>query len=240
MTPPTREQVEALLALDEKATPGPWATSPENPRLHKFVEGPSTNDAIPSPDVVCTAAYSDRYFEDDDANMDLIAAARNLIRPLAEAYLAGLDAKPIDMILQCPACGLQHIDAPSEGWDNPPHRSHLCHGCGSIWRPADVATNGVEHIKTFGSADTPRLIRTAPAAILTILDALGKARGEVERLSSEEQVVARTYPDHVTLEVALRDRIAKKDAELATLRAEVERWRGEGDALLAKLEDRKP
>src|SRR5574340_600312 len=26
-----------------------------------------------------------------------------------------------------------------KGWDNPPHRSHLCHGCGHIWRPADVA-----------------------------------------------------------------------------------------------------
>ena len=88
--------------------------------------------------------------------------------------------KPIDMILHCPACGVQHIDAPSpdipgivvrEGrltrvpcvvkandsaaWTNPPHRSHLCHGCGHIWRPADVPTNGVRAIQTKGKADSP-------------------------------------------------------------------------------------
>ena len=37
---------------------------------------------------------------------------------------------PIDMVLHCPACGLQHIDGPDErtpGWTNAPHRSHLCH-----------------------------------------------------------------------------------------------------------------
>jgi hypothetical protein len=60
----------------------------------------------------------------------------------------------VDMILNCPACGLQHIDAPSEGWDNPPHRSHACLGCGEIWRPADFPTNGVATIETRGKADT--------------------------------------------------------------------------------------
>lgn len=75
---------------------------------------------------------------------------------------------PIDMVLHCPACGMQHIDAPEElpmpmpgsafegsaGWTNPPHRSHLCHGCGHIWRPADVPTNGVAAVKTKGEADS--------------------------------------------------------------------------------------
>jgi len=61
---------------------------------------------------------------------------------------------PIPMLLWCPKCNEQHIDAPSEGWDNPPHRSHLCHACGCIWRPADVATTGVADIKTAGDADT--------------------------------------------------------------------------------------
>lgn len=81
---------------------------------------------------------------------------------------------PIDMVLYCPACGLKHIDAPDlcpecpggqcmcvrqgEKWTNPPHRSHLCHGCGCIWRPADVPTNGVEAVKTQGKHDVaPRL-----------------------------------------------------------------------------------
>lgn len=61
---------------------------------------------------------------------------------------------PINMLLWCPQCNEQHIDAPSEGWNNPPHRSHLCHECGCIWRPADVATNGVAEVKTAGDADT--------------------------------------------------------------------------------------
>lgn len=74
---------------------------------------------------------------------------------------------PIDMVLYCPNCGMQHIDQPenfttdedaSEVWENPPHRSHLCRtedgGCGTIWRPADVPTNGVAALKTKGNADT--------------------------------------------------------------------------------------
>lgn len=64
---------------------------------------------------------------------------------------------PIDMLLWCPACHTQHVDEPderTEGWVNPPHRSHLCHHCGTIWRPADVPTNGVAAISTRGKADT--------------------------------------------------------------------------------------
>lgn len=76
---------------------------------------------------------------------------------------------PIDMVLHCPECHTQHIDAPHElftkgstldfvdvttAWRNPPHRSHLCHHCGTIWRPADVPTNGVQSIKTRGEKDT--------------------------------------------------------------------------------------
>lgn len=86
---------------------------------------------------------------------------------------------PIDMLLYCPSCGMQHIDEPdhpyyagkttAEGftprWDNPPHRSHLCHDCGCIWRPADVATNGVAELKTKGKADTwKRGVATIAAA----------------------------------------------------------------------------
>lgn len=84
---------------------------------------------------------------------------------------------PVDMVLHCPHCHHQHIDAPeisskmvkslngmpitkdderrhAARWKNPPHRSHLCHNCGFQWRPADVHTNGVEAIKTRGQNDT--------------------------------------------------------------------------------------
>lgn len=77
-------------------------------------------------------------------------------------------ARPVDMVLFCPDCGLQHIDGPDvlDGtvrvrgedvpiWNNPPHTSHLCHGCGHIWRPADVPTNGVESVVTCGKNDSP-------------------------------------------------------------------------------------
>lgn len=62
---------------------------------------------------------------------------------------------PIDMIIVCFNCGERHIDKPDpkKGWTNPPHKSHLCHKCGAIFRPADVCTNGVSDIKTKGKND---------------------------------------------------------------------------------------
>lgn len=94
-------------------------------------------------------------------------------RPKASRALFSVPApgdSPLDMVLYCPSCGLQHIDEPEHGhlisggpnagrvragWSNPPHRSHLCHGCGHIWRPADVPTNGVSAVKTQGKNDSP-------------------------------------------------------------------------------------
>ena len=62
----------------------------------------------------------------------------------------------LPMMLHCPQCRFQHIDAPrpEQGWTNPPHKSHLCHICKTIWRPADVPTEGVAATATRGTADT--------------------------------------------------------------------------------------
>lgn len=70
--------------------------------------------------------------------------------------MATAEASPIPMVLHCPRCGAQHIDAPEPeiGWENPPHRSHSCHGCQTVWRPADVLTTGVAAIETRGKADS--------------------------------------------------------------------------------------
>lgn len=81
--------------------------------------------------------------------------------------LSAQSSIPIPMLLFCPKCGEQHVDAPEDhevdkgshvdvvaDWSNPPHRSHLCHACGTIWRPTDVATTGVKAIETRGKADT--------------------------------------------------------------------------------------
>lgn len=84
------------------------------------------------------------------------------------------DEKPIPMILHCPKCKEQHIDEPSEEWDNPPHRSHACQtpGCGCIWRPADVATTGVLSITTKGKSDNwhPDLTLNAACVVLDATD----------------------------------------------------------------------
>lgn len=69
--------------------------------------------------------------------------------------LVSSSPRPIPMVLHCPRCGVQHVDAPEpdRNWDNPPHKSHLCASCGTIWRPADVQTTGVAAIATKGAAD---------------------------------------------------------------------------------------
>lgn len=53
-------------------------------------------------------------------------------------------AKPVPMILHCPLCKAQHIDAATATWANPPHRTHECQHCGNLWRPSNTATTGVE------------------------------------------------------------------------------------------------
>lgn len=96
-------------------------------------------------------------------------------RHIDELVVAVMDVlpdhdKPIDMILFCPRCSAQHVDAPEPDlgpnidgsgdmplWNNPVHRSHLCHACSFIWRPADVPTNGVAAIETRGTNDSPAL-----------------------------------------------------------------------------------
>ncbi|NTZ82245.1 hypothetical protein FCJ61_04225 [Burkholderia metallica] len=111
-----------------------------------------------------------------DSSQNGIASVSREFLVRLRALLAAHPGQPesIDMLLFCPKCGVQHVDAPetepgrliSSGpnagravapkttWSNPPHRSHLCAKCGCIWRPADVPTNGVAAIETRGKADT--------------------------------------------------------------------------------------
>jgi hypothetical protein len=105
----------------------------------------------------------------------ILETAYYAAQPIA---LTSAPAEPIDMVLHCPECGMQHIDAPEEDeyedksgalrmkcdWTNPPHRSHLCHYCEHIWRPSDVPTNGVQAVKTTGKADSPIAPAETPQA----------------------------------------------------------------------------
>ncbi|WP_186224611.1 hypothetical protein [Burkholderia gladioli] len=119
----------------------------------------------------CTAVWLEKGNDPQDAACELRACLAKIDAAPAAPVA---DAAPIPMLLFCPRCGTQHIDAPevkpgrliSGGpnagravapkvtWSNPSHRSHLCHACGIVWRPADVATVGVEAIETSGKADT--------------------------------------------------------------------------------------
>ncbi len=66
--------------------------------------------------------------------------------------------EPIPMLLHCPRCGKQHIDeidkVNNPGWENPPHTSHKCLGCGCVWRPCDRPTEGVHEVLTKGRTDS--------------------------------------------------------------------------------------
>lgn len=98
---------------------------------------------------------------------------------------------PIDMILPCPNCGMLHVDAPEpeNNWTNPPHKSHLCHGCGLVWRPADVPTNGVATIATRGERDTydPAVMRgPRPVDGSVNLDAMPRGMPTTEAVAAHE------------------------------------------------------
>lgn len=123
-----------------------------------------------------------------------------------QMYMRGRNhVTPIDMVLFCPRCGLQHLDKAidanyihasgatiigsdefghiwSDGvrrtpWANPPHRSHLCEGCDYVWRPADVPTNGVQFVTTKGAKDTkvPMKLGKSGAKLDTIINHLNHA-----------------------------------------------------------------
>ncbi len=63
------------------------------------------------------------------------------------AHVRAEPAKPIPMRLICPACGMLHVD---EGeFAVKEHHTHACQGCGMVWRPAVVATVGVQFLPGF-------------------------------------------------------------------------------------------
>ena len=87
--PLTREEVEALLALEAKATLGPYTTrEDQGMECWDVLTLPGTN---PTDDFPQGSVWVAQLYEREDA--EFLIAARNLIRPLAEAYLATLDAQ---------------------------------------------------------------------------------------------------------------------------------------------------
>ena len=127
----------------------------------------------------------------EDAPTTPMARAQDLIRGAKtgwEAFLAagilGAAKAPLEMVLHCPECRAQHVDAPDEasGWTNPPHRTHRCKNCGWNWRPADVFTTGVASVKTRGELDGTRSV--LPGAIVD--DPMVRQLSEEERRGALE------------------------------------------------------
>ena len=123
---------------------------------------------------------------------------------------------PIDMVLYCPKCGVQHIDKPNhdelsiraaelgidrEGdraysdwleeneWTNPPHRTHLCANpkCGCTWRPSDVATNGVASIKSKGENDSWPAQHNAEATAMPAVTRPGEGLASLDHAYVERE-----------------------------------------------------
>lgn len=135
---------------------------------------------------------------------------------------------PIDMLLFCPKCGEQHVDAPDDltlDWTNPPHKSHLCHECGHVWRPCDKPTNGAAEIKTSGAKDGSPI----PGQLLTQKD-LDEARSKSDRYDAIMHVVRdRGHDTAMSLiyqlesrEIIAHEQLKSTQAELAEAKERVD------------------
>jgi hypothetical protein len=65
-----------------------------------------------------------------------------MIRELCDAL-----ENPVPMIIWCPKCHERHIDKGVYAVN--PHHSHACQHCGHVWRPAIIATVGVQFLPGF-------------------------------------------------------------------------------------------
>lgn len=160
----------------------------------------------------CCLGVPNKFCSGDSWRGNLSILATAIEREVLAAHPG--QPEPLDMLLFCPKCGVQHVDHAEpavehehgavefEAWDNPPHRSHLCHACGCIWRPADVPTNGVATIQTRGKADTwdgkpePRAEVTSEQfgdQALAILEELVRMRYEKCRIVCQDNVSAVTF-----------------------------------------------
>jgi rubredoxin len=60
----------------------------------------------------------------------------------------------IPMLLHCPMCGIRHIDVGEFALRV--HHTHACQECGHVWRPAVVATVGVQFLPGFKNVEDPK------------------------------------------------------------------------------------
>jgi len=61
--------------------------------------------------------------------------------------------EPLPLLLHCPLCNTRHVDKGE--FATRPHHTHACQQCGHVWRPALVATVGVQFLPGFRDSDDP-------------------------------------------------------------------------------------
>lgn len=129
--------------------------------------------------------------------LDLIAALSKVwgyayaCRDIAVLF-AQQAGEPAAMLLYCPRCQKQHIDAPEpeSDWTNPPHATHTCGGCGLNWRPSNINTVGVAEIECLEPKHAERIAATAPQPGVRegmLLDALQRAQRVMHGEGVEDQ-----------------------------------------------------
>lgn len=117
--------------------------SGSHPLTYQIVDLASKQYSDPEPIDMILPCPACRMLHVDEPEPDVCECGHK--HPNFSQCLGRVDSKSPEL---CPC------EAFKVAWDNPPHKSHLCHGCGIIWRPADVPTNGVAEIKTKGENDT--------------------------------------------------------------------------------------
>lgn len=79
--------------------------------------------------------------------LQVVAALACPAAPLPPLPASAMEPTPVPMVLHCPDCRVRHID--ESDFATKPHHTHSCQSCGLTWRPAVVATVGVQFLPGF-------------------------------------------------------------------------------------------
>jgi hypothetical protein len=160
----------------------PCVREPERPsatpetRMERHAAGALTDAAIDAWAERFTTALAE--VQEPDVTARLVGEAQTWLRrcaadplavvALAEAHVsrgrmldmrtAQLTEAPIPMVLHCPECRGRHVD--KGPFATKPHHTHSCQSCGFTWRPAVIATVGVQFLPGF--KDDPAQGQDAP------------------------------------------------------------------------------
>lgn len=82
------------------------------------------------------------------------------------------------MILHCPECKARHIDVGE--FATKVHRTHSCQSCGLTWRPAVVATVGVQFLPGFKNAESPTEVAISSLELEDKMKSVDRRLGAIE------------------------------------------------------------